>query len=157
MKKITFTLFLLLALLPVGALAHHFEVDGIYYSINRDDTTVTVTYKGSSFFNSTDYTGVVTIPPSVTYEGKSYTVTKISYAAFAYCDKVTKVNLPNTLKTIDDQAFRECRGLTGITIPSSVTTIGTWVFLYCYNMRSTLFHQINGIFNGFICLLLYSG
>ena len=63
MKKITLTL-LLLALLPMAALAYEFEVDGICYYVNRDDTTVTVTYKGSSFFNSDDYTGEVTIPSS---------------------------------------------------------------------------------------------
>ena len=35
-----------LLLSATTASAHHFEVDGIYYNINSDGTSVSVTYKG---------------------------------------------------------------------------------------------------------------
>ena len=44
-----FSLLLLALLLPATALAHVFEVDGIYYNINGDEATVT--FKGT-YYNS---------------------------------------------------------------------------------------------------------
>ena len=148
MEKFNFKhlLLLLLVLLSATGFAHDFEVDGIYYDINRDKTSVTVTYRGSSFFNSTDYSGVVTIPSTVTYDSTTYDVTVIGYSAFAYCKDLTRVNIPNSVKTLDNQAFRECRGLTSVTVPSSVTKIGTWTFLYCYSLKSFVVEEGNPVY-----------
>ena len=56
---------------------YDFEVDGIYYNKNGDGT-VSVTYRGNSFFDYPDeYTGDVVIPSSVTYFGTTYSVTSI--------------------------------------------------------------------------------
>ena len=38
-----------LLLSAATAMAHHFEVNGIYYRINSDGTSVSVTYLGSSY------------------------------------------------------------------------------------------------------------
>ena len=77
MKKIIQTALLLLAfLLPATALAHDFEVGGIYYKINGDD--VEVTYKGTQYNQYTnEYAGHVTIPQTVTYNETTYSVTSI--------------------------------------------------------------------------------
>ena len=50
-------------------LAHDFEKDGIYYNINDDEVSVSVTYKGSNAIDYTEYIGSVSIPPSVIYDG----------------------------------------------------------------------------------------
>ena len=66
--------------------AHDFEVDGIFYKIiSASDLTVEVTYKGSSYdtFNN-EYTGDVTVPSTVTYDGTTYSVSTIGEIAF--CD-----------------------------------------------------------------------
>ncbi len=69
-------LFLLALIVPATALAHDVEVDGIYYNI--DGTTATVTYKGTSPYQYQDrYSGSITIPATVTYNGTSYPVTSI--------------------------------------------------------------------------------
>ena len=145
MKHIIASLALLAILIPLTMSAHDFEVDGIYYNIKG--TNVAVTYKGSSFFSTYDYSGTVTIPSSVTYEGTTYSVTSIEYSAFAYSYDLTKVNIPNSVTKIDDQAFRACQGLKSITIPSSVTFIGTLTFYDCYTLTSMVVESGNTVYD----------
>ena len=67
-------------LLALSSWANGTEIGGIYYLLNSDDQTASVTYTGSSGdYNpvSTAYTGSVTIPSSVTYDGITYSVTSI--------------------------------------------------------------------------------
>ena len=97
------------ALSTVTVFAHDFEVDGIYYNKNADETSVTVTYRGNSCYEYYDeYSGNVVIPSSVTYSGNTYAVTSIG-----------------------ERAIYSCGGLTSITIPNSVTSIGNSAFYFC--------------------------
>ena len=126
-----------LLLSAATATAHDFEVNGIYYSINSDGTSVDVTYKGSSYdsyFN--EYSGAVTIPASVTYSGKTYSVTSIGSDAFWYCGGLTWVEIPNSVTEIGDYAFYECSGLTSVVIGNSVTSIGDDAFWGCSGLTS---------------------
>ena len=72
--------------LAVGlpSLAHNFEVDGIYYKItNATNKTVDITYRGNLASDYSDeYSGNVTIPESVSYNGNTYSVTSIDHHAF---------------------------------------------------------------------------
>ena len=131
MKKIIQTALLLLAfLLPATALAHDFEVGGIYYKINGDD--VEVTYKGTQYNQYTnEYAGHVTIPQTVTYNETTYSVTSIGWDAFEFCTALTGVTIPNSITHIGAWAFRGCTGLTSVTIPNSVTRIDGSVFYEC--------------------------
>ena len=100
-----------------SAMAHDFEVDGIYYNINSDGTSVSVTFKGSSYSSySNEYSGAVTIPASVTYSGKTYTVTAIGNSAFYGCWRLESVEIPNSVKSISDNTFYECSGLKKVEI-----------------------------------------
>ena len=118
--------------------AHDFKVDGIYYNITSvEDMTVEVTYGGtSSNFYSNEYSGTVTIPESVTYNEKSYSVTSIGYEAFYDCSGLTSITIPNSVTSIGDEAFYVCSGLTSITIPNSVTSIGNGAFYDCDGLTS---------------------
>jgi hypothetical protein len=69
---------LALLLAASTAMAYDFEVDGIYYKKVRD-LEISVTFKDDTY-NS--YSGAVTIPSTVTYEGKTYTVIYIDWCAF---------------------------------------------------------------------------
>ena len=132
---ITTTLLLLALLLPTHALAHDFEVDGIYYNING--TNATVTYKGDHFNSySNEYSGSVTIPATVTYSGTIYSVTSIGYGAFEYCSSLTAIDIPYSVTTIGDYAFYYCSSLTNIDIPNSVTNIGDDAFSDCSKLMS---------------------
>ena len=126
-----------LLLSAATASAHDFEVDGIYYEKNSDGTSVSVTYKGSSFISyANEYSSAVTIPASVTYSGKTYSVTSIGSYAFDECSVLTSVEIPNSVTSIGYCAFYGCRGLTSVEIPNSVTSIGKYAFSYCSGLTS---------------------
>ena len=134
MKKI-FTLFL--ALVATTALwAENFEVDGIYYNI-LSNNEVEVTYRGSTSSSySNEYSGSVTIPSTVTYNGITYSVTSIGNYAFYDCTGLTSITIPNSVTSIGDYAFSGCWMLTSVTIPNSVTSIGSSAFSGCSGLTS---------------------
>ena len=118
--------------------AHDFEVDGIYYNIlSENNKTVEVTFKGDTYSSNTnEYTGSVTIPQKVDYEGNEYTVTEIGEEAFRGCFKLLSVNIPNGVVTIGRVAFGECQKLTSVAIPEGVTSIGNSAFSGCTKLTS---------------------
>ena len=110
------------ALSTVTVFAHDFEVDGIYYNKNADETSVTVTYRGDSYdAYSDEYSGNVVIPSSVTYSGNTYAVTSIGDYAFSRCRGLTSITIPNSVTSIGELAFRSCSGLTTIVVESGNT------------------------------------
>ena len=118
------TVAVLLGCLTVSA--QKFEVDGIYYNIPRvyrDEVCVEASPNG--------YSGDVTIPSSVTYNGKKYQVTEISYA-FNDCSELTSVEIPTSVNWIS--GFQNCSKLTSINL-SSVRTIADHTFLGCTSLK----------------------
>ncbi len=133
---ITATLLLLALLMPATATAHAFEVDGIYYNILNNNEAA-VTYKGASLDEySNEYSGDVIIPSTVTYNGTTYSVTRIGNGAFYGCSGLTSINIPNSITTISDYAFNYCTALTSINIPNSVTKICAFAFSNCTALTS---------------------
>ena len=131
-KKNQILIFFMALLFPATATAYTFEVDGIYYYIDGNEAIVTCNYETEveeGYFNS--YSGEVTIPPSVTYDGMIYPVTTIDGCAFYGCSGLTSVTIPNSVTTIDGGAFFYCSGLTSVTIPNSVTIIRYQAFEGC--------------------------
>ena len=137
MKRLfSLSLFLMTTML---SFAHDFESGGIYYNITSSTApyTVAVTYQGTSYSEySNEYTGSVTIPDKVTYNGKTYSVTAIGSRAFYGCSGLTSITIPNSVTAIGSWAFSECTGLTSIIIPNSVTTIGSFAFEGCSGLTS---------------------
>lgn len=137
MKTIIKLSFLLLALLlPATAIAYDFEVDGIYYNVNGNEASVT--YKGSDPWSDPAYSGNVVIPPTVTYNGTTYSVTAIGEEAFAGCSGLISITVPNSVTSIGFCAFRACIGLIGITIPDSVTSIESGAFDSCSGLTNVI-------------------
>ena len=119
MKKKLFTLFAALTLSAGALFASDTAVDGIYYDFDATNLTAAVTYRGSSASEYDEYTGDVVIPATVTYGGKTYSVTSIGDWAFssgggAYygCSDLTSVTIPNSVTSIGEYAFYVCSGLT---------------------------------------------
>ncbi|MGN0213172.1 MAG: leucine-rich repeat protein [Muribaculaceae bacterium] len=139
-----------LLLSAASAMAHDFEVDGIYYNINSDGTSVSVTYKGnSSDAYANEYSGAITIPASVTYSGKTYSVTSIGGSAFYGCSGLTSVSIGNSVTAIGERAFFSCSGLTSVEIPNSVTSIGDYAFYGCSGLTSvSIGNSVTGISEG---------
>ena len=104
-----------------------FTVDGVRYSVNDDNKTVTV----AGYPSGSKPTGDLTIPESVTFGGISYPVTSIGDEAFCDCSGLTSVTIPNSVTSIGQGAFKGCNVLTSVTIPNSVTSIGKGAFSGC--------------------------
>ena len=94
-------LLLLVALLPMVANAYDAKIDGIYYNFSGNEAIVT-------YRKSTDYSGDVVIPESVTYNGKTYSVTSIGNFAFSKCINLTSITIPNSVTSIGSNAFFGC-------------------------------------------------
>lgn len=113
----------------------------LYYNINKDGETVSITYENDDDDEAaTAYnvapTGDLTIPATVINDGTTYTVVSIGNYAFADCSELTSVSLPNSITTIGEDAFRKCTGLTTMTIPNSVTEIWEGAFEDCSGLTS---------------------
>ena len=54
---------------------------------------------------------------------------------FAYCEKITDLNLPYGVESIGNYAFANCTGLESANVPASVTHIGRNAFLFCRSLR----------------------
>lgn len=124
---------LLALLLPCLAVAHDFEVDGIYYNITSEEKkTVEVTSPSDKRIVDGGYKfyrDVVFIPEKVNYDGKEYTVTAIGEKAFEYNYELLSIVMPNTIRSIKEFAFNGCINLKSLTISSEVSEIGDYAFM----------------------------
>ena len=116
--KVLFVLAILIAN-SISASAIEFTVDGLRYSVNDDNTTVTV----ASYPSGSKPTGDLNIPESVTYSAISYPVTSIGEGAFSYCSGLTSVTIPNSLTEIGDYAFNNGRASWSERVSNSVVAI----------------------------------
>ena len=144
MRTIKITVLLAVLLSMVGAKSFAYDIavanaDGvtIYYNYIKYKTELEVTYLyHASSSNGSAYYGSVVIPESVTYDGKTYSVTSIGIWAFNRCSSLTSVTIGNSVTSIDHDAFRDCSSLTSVDIPNSVTSIGSSAFSYCSSLTS---------------------
>lgn len=125
---------LMAILVPALAQAHDFAVNGIYYNITSDNE-VEVTYKGTFWYPSA-YQGVIAIPSSVSYDGKTYKVTSIGPEAFIMSDYLSSVSLPNSVTRIGEEAFFACEGLRSVTFGNGLADIGPYAFYRCTSLTS---------------------
>lgn len=133
MKKLLLSI--LLTLLPLLASAETVEIDGILYNIVTKGNYAEVVRKFSG-----KYSGDITIPEKVKYEGVECIVTKIGDNAFANCVGLTSVTIPVSVTSIGTKAFEGC-SLTSIIIPNNVTSIGSYAFRYCSELTSATLGQ----------------
>ena len=146
MKKVILFLVALLATWQ-STLAHDFSAvapsgQTLYYTIAGSGVSVVDPSSGT-----TDATGDLTIPSSVTYNGITYAVTSIDYHAFYRCSGLTSVTIPSSVTNIESSAFSGCSGLTSVTIPNSVTSIDDGAFSGCTGLASIVVASGNSVYD----------
>lgn len=108
-------------------------IDGICYNlVSKGGMNIAEVTKNPN----ENYSGIVVIPESVTFEDVDYSVTSIGSSAFEGCRGLKSVTIPNSVTTIGKSAFYYCLSITSVTIPNSVTTIGSGAFQSCYFLKS---------------------
>ncbi|MBP5713169.1 MAG: leucine-rich repeat protein [Prevotella sp.] len=128
-------IYLVMILLPAVAYSEIVQISGLYYDLNEETKTATVTHKPGYM---RCYSGNIEIPKMVEYESSSYIVNSIGDDAFALCDNLTSCKMPNSIKKIGEGSFLTCKELTSIEIPDEVESIGDQAFCYCYNLAQII-------------------
>lgn len=110
--------------------AFDFESNGIQYTIT---SFTKLTVEASSI--SSNVTGDVTIPSTVTFKGKELAVTAIE-CYFAYRNnRITSITISDGVKEISYCAFENCSNLLRVTMPKSLTYIGKGAFKDCSKLE----------------------
>ena len=137
------------------ALPQHFTYDGIDYKAiyAGDGNFAEVTFPSGNM-----YTGAITIPATIAYEGIEYTVRgfdntdgmspfvgnmfvtalnlelridTLRAMQFMGCTRLADLKLPETLRYIGSECFRNCPMLTQIKLPASLEALGDNAFCGC--------------------------
>lgn len=124
MKKVITKLLLTAAFAVVApcASAQFMDVvDGLEYFFftDEDGNSTACVERLSDYFISTgvpQYAGDVVIPPTLTYNGVTYTVDEIGYSAFENCPGLTSITIPATIEVINGSAFRNDTNLKAVYI-----------------------------------------
>ena len=129
MIKILLKFFMMAALFfsATKSYAYDFEVDGIYYNIVSIE-------KNTCEVSTSNYSGHVTIPATVTYSSREFDVVGIGREAFLNCTNLLSLTIPESVISIGYQAFMNCSSITALTIPNSVTTLSVSAFEGCSNL-----------------------
>ena len=159
-------------LVSINLFAYDIAINGVYYNLDNETKTATVTYNYQAPIQQINYNlpfeyvidcppidfahhgyfGTVTIPKSIKFDSQEYKVVAISDSAFYECYNLLQVNLPNSITSIGKYAFFKCNKLTSITIPNSVTSIGKYAFGGCEKLSSiTIPNSVTSIGNFAFC------
>ena len=160
-------IYALLALLLMASRLFAYDFDAIcstgqtlYYNINDDGVSVTVTYPcyggQNNYYSGYEMPqGDLTIPDSVEYQGITYAVTKIGPHAFYGCYSLGAATLSNTLVEIGSHAF-DGTNTNGyghhLVIPDSVITVGSEAFSWVSVHELTIGESVQNIgYHAFDC------
>lgn len=113
----------------------YFVIEDLYYQINGDGASATLIGP----VDGTDIQGELSIPSSINYNEKDYTVTVIGKNSFISCERLTgHLAIPNTIISIGENAFLGCSGFTSLDLGTSLDTIGPAAFYGCKGFTGSL-------------------
>lgn len=124
---------------------YHVVVDGIHYELTDkpygDEGDMLECYVESPVSSGwpagDEYSGVITIPETITYNTREYVVTQIKTESFYMQSAVTEVKIPATVKVIGMKAFQES-GISTVTLPANLTRIDNNAFRRCSSLRTMI-------------------
>ena len=126
------------------AQAYDFTDGTFYYNVlSEKDRTFEVTYKGrtNSYTGNSYITGGnYSIPTTVIYNNKEYTVTAIGDSAFYGSEnwqtKAWRITVPSTVTKIGKYAFSNLRNLTSVSLPDNIKSLPTGLFRSSYHLQT---------------------
>ena len=135
MKKILYTMLLLIAVSLTAGAQTQFWYHGVHYEVTDYGENAVMVISSDNY----GYSGPLVIPKrvktTVDYYGEEtdryFDVVAVGEGAFNGCSGLTSIELPSTIQTIGDYAFKNCTGLSDIVLPNSVVSIGEGAFQGC--------------------------
>ena len=124
------------------------QVDGIFYNLDMIGKTAIVVS------GSPKYSGAISIPPTITCDGTSYSVTSIGAGAFKECYDLTSVIIPSSVTSIYYQAFDGCNNLSSVIIEDGAENLS---FVHYYERRLSKSYYISDYFSNCPIERLYLG
>lgn len=124
---------ILLFITNISLSAYDFEANGIYFNVKSLDDMSCVVTCGES---NGGYSGELTIPSSVVYKNRDFSVVGIEKSAFKNCVKLCKVDIPETVSSVGDEAFYGCSSLEKLNLPKTLADWGESAFYGCENLQS---------------------
>lgn len=129
MKKFSLLLILMLCWNVYAAWGYDVKVGGIYYNLDSDNHTASVTYDEHDYSYDTRYTGDVVVPEEISVNDIKYTVTSLGDRCFEACTGLTSITIPSSVTSLGDECFHGCIGLEEITmLPTTVPYAGDYTF-----------------------------
>ena len=125
MKKMIMisTVLLSLSMGAVAAVTDTFSISDLTYTVlTEDGNSGTVSVKATS----TEISGKVIIPESVSNNGIVYTVTEIADQAFWKCSAMTSVKIPKSITYVGSLGFKECTSLDSLVFPNDDMKFSYW-------------------------------
>ena len=124
MKKIKVLLFaLIFSFSTSAAVKDSFSIGDLTFTVlTEDGNSGTVSVKAAS----TEISGKVIIPESVSNNGIVYTVTEIADQAFWKCSAMTSVKIPESITYVGSLGFKECTSLDSLVFPNDDMKFSYW-------------------------------
>ena len=113
----------------VYSYAYDFEVNGFYYEVDLDNMTATLVA------GENKQSGEISIPASVAYKGREFSVTSIN-GAFSDNNELTKVTIPKSIESLGARAFEGCSSLQWISGLNNITELGVACFAGCASLTA---------------------
>lgn len=137
-------LLLLLNLSAKGATTYDVSIGFLDYHLQLASSNYSAYVTGVNYPASN-----ITVPETVWYSGKEWTVSGIDASAFANQSNITTIKLPSNLTSIGSSAFKNCTNLTKIIIPENVSNTSGSMFSGCTNLKDVIILSsiINAIFS----------
>ncbi|MCH5168117.1 MAG: leucine-rich repeat domain-containing protein [Prevotellaceae bacterium] len=141
-RTLSTILFFLTSTLTCLSWDFDFESGILCYNITSE-TSVEVVSRG--YWGC--YAGNIFIPPTVTYEDKTYSVKSIGDGAFYGCPDITSMEISSSVTHIGNYAFASCYSLAYVNIPESVTNIGYSILESCHALMSITVSHNNPVYD----------
>ena len=124
MKKIKVLLFaLIFSFSTSAAVKDSFSIGDLTFTVlTEEGNSGTVSVKAAS----TEISGKVIIPESVSNNGVEYTVTEIADQAFWKCTGMTSVKIPESITYVGSLGFKECTSLDSLVFPNDDMKFSYW-------------------------------
>ena len=120
----------------MGWTQYFYNIDFTYFEIDDFGYSIISRWQVEAMRYSNQEVEEVSIPETIDYNGKTFSVTSIGDDLFSNCSNLKSVAIPLCVTSIGERAFLYCHELIDITIPEYVTTIGKSAFEGCTGLTS---------------------